>query len=309
MSMQTRLQGMSFFSLAVLCGNLLFQRHASLPDIPFHPFSQVLLYGLLALAIYAHVVRRSDENAPAFKRYITLIISCILLILIGYVSVYSVADRYQSKRFTGPVDTREFIVTGRVSSLPGSEFSDDRLVYRFDFDIETIDRVDSHESADDDFMATNLQRLRLGWYQATSTQHDDVIRPAAGEKWRLRVRLKPPHGSMNPGGFDYQRWLFIKDIDATGYVREDAGNRLVTPAPVWIDRFRQQLADRFTASSSGDASYADSFALIMALTIGDKSSISQQQWQTLTRTGTSHLMAISGLHMPLGKSSIRVRLR
>ncbi|WP_413773898.1 DUF4131 domain-containing protein, partial [Coxiella burnetii] len=33
-----------------------------------------------------------------------------------------------------------------------------------------------------------------------------------GDKWRLTVKLKPPHGLSNPGGFDYQRWLFIHGI-------------------------------------------------------------------------------------------------
>jgi competence protein ComEC len=214
-------------------------------------------------------------------------------------SVFSSAEQYRLQRFAEPVETREFIVTGRVSGVPHRELSGDRLVYRFDFDVDTIDRAASHDSADSDPATVAMQKLRLGWYQARSKQADRVFSPRAGESWRLRVRLKPPHGSMNPGGFDYQRWLFLKGIDATGYVREHASNGLIAPAGFWIDRFRQQLSDSFAACASRDAGYADSYALISALTIGDKSSISQQQWQTLTRTGTSHLMAISGMHIGL----------
>jgi competence protein ComEC len=33
------------------------------------------------------------------------------------------------------------------------------------------------------------------------------------------VRLKRPHGNLNPHGFDYEAWLFERGIRATGYVR------------------------------------------------------------------------------------------
>jgi len=53
-----------------------------------------------------------------------------------------------------------------------------------------------------------------------------------GERWRLRVRLKPPHGFSNPGGFDYEGWLLRQGIGATGYVRRAAGNE----RPLWVRR-------------------------------------------------------------------------
>src|SRR6185295_10649134 len=43
--------------------------------------------------------------------------------------------------------------------------------------------------------------------------------PAAGERWRFTVRLRRPHGNLNPHGFDYEGWLLERGIGATGYVR------------------------------------------------------------------------------------------
>lgn len=43
-----------------------------------------------------------------------------------------------------------------------------------------------------------------------------------GQKWQFNVRLKRPHGNANPGGFDYELWLFEQGIRATGYVSNDA---------------------------------------------------------------------------------------
>ncbi|MGH8459758.1 MAG: ComEC/Rec2 family competence protein, partial [Nevskiales bacterium] len=58
-----------------------------------------------------------------------------------------------------------------------------------------------------------LRRVRVTWYRSD-------IELRAGECWRLLLRLKSPHGLMNPGGFDYEAFLFREAIDATGYVRD-----------------------------------------------------------------------------------------
>ncbi|MEZ5476545.1 MAG: ComEC/Rec2 family competence protein [Thiolinea sp.] len=50
-----------------------------------------------------------------------------------------------------------------------------------------------------------------------------ALRP--GERWRLHIRAKRPHGLLNPGGFDYETWLFSQRIGATAYVREHADNQ------------------------------------------------------------------------------------
>ena len=55
-------------------------------------------------------------------------------------------------------------------------------------------------------------RVRLNWYYPPFE-----ITP--GQRLRLTVRLKRPAGFMNPGGFDYEGWLFHQRIGATGYVR------------------------------------------------------------------------------------------
>ena len=133
------------------------------------------------------------------------------------------------------------------------------------------------------------RRLRLGWYRT----HE---RPRAGERWQLVVRLKHPHGYANPGGFDYERWLFQQRIAATGYVRNDGRNhRLAVGSRFSAGGLRTMLAarlDNMPRDSPG-------LSLVRALTIGDRSRVDAAQWAVLRNTGTSHLMAISGLHISL----------
>jgi len=131
-------------------------------------------------------------------------------------------------------------------------------------------------------------RIRLGWYR-------NAPRIVAGERWGLVVRLKQPHGFMNPGGFDYEGWLFRQGIRAIGYVRTSERNR-VLGQDKWIggiQRWRQGIRDKINAMVSDPAGAA----LLNALVIGDRAGINPQHWQLFAATGTNHLVAISGLHI------------
>ncbi len=118
-----------------------------------------------------------------------------------------------------------------------------------------------------------------------------------GERWRLTVRLKRPHGFMNPGGFDYEKWLFQQRIGATGYVRPKSPQIFL--ASPWyshpVDRLRSHLR-REIAQHLDEHPFT---GMITALAIGERSAIGERQWEVLTATGTNHLMAISGLHIGL----------
>ena len=118
-----------------------------------------------------------------------------------------------------------------------------------------------------------------------------------GERWQVVARLKRPHGFQNPGGFDYERYLFQSRIRATGYIRG------LTPPqrlPGWslryaVDRWRQSLGERIRAVLGTEPLTG----IVVALANGDKRGISDSQWSVFRRTGTNHLMAISGLHIGL----------
>jgi competence protein ComEC len=135
-----------------------------------------------------------------------------------------------------------------------------------------------------------------------STYYEKPATPLAlhaGERWRLTLRLKQPHGSSNPHGSDFEVWALENNVRAVGYVNNKADNvRLAALADGFnyrIETWRETVRDKFNATL-GSAPYA---GVLSALTIGDQSSISQAQWQVFTRTGVNHLMSISGLHITM----------
>ncbi len=132
-------------------------------------------------------------------------------------------------------------------------------------------------------------RIRLNWYRATAM-------PALGEHWEFRARLRRPRGSRNPGGFDYAGWLHRERIGATGYVV--AAVKLADAPVAGMESARQHLQTRLrTLLPAGDAR-----AALLAIGLGARNDITPGAWDRYAVTGTSHLMAISGLHVGLAAS-------
>ncbi|HET7096685.1 MAG TPA: ComEC/Rec2 family competence protein, partial [Casimicrobiaceae bacterium] len=142
-------------------------------------------------------------------------------------------------------------------------------------------------------------RLSLAWYaqQRKDGTSDDVPDIAAGERWRLVARLKRPHGTVNPHGFDVEAWMLESGLRATGYVRTDAKNAMLDafagrPSD-YVQRARERVRARIV-DALGEAPYA---GVIVALTIGEQRAIPEAQWRVFNRTGIGHLISISGLHV------------
>ncbi len=139
-------------------------------------------------------------------------------------------------------------------------------------------------------------RIRLSWYEPAAI-------PGPGEVWQLRVRLRRPHGYANPGGFDYEGWLFRQRIGATGYVVSHKDNQRLIDIPIDpLSRIRQNFVDRVTRLLPAD----DAAAVLLAVGVGARHRITRAQWDRYAVTGTSHLMAISGLHIGLAAGGVMV---
>lgn len=178
---------------------------------------------------------------------------------------------------------RDIAVRGVVASLP----------HRFDGGVRFQLDVEHVETAS----ATVPPRIVVSWY---GEQADDPGFLHPGERWRLVVRLQRPHGNANPHGFDYEAWLLEQGVRATGYVRAAGdGNRRLAPwvaGPGYaIERVRGLLRTRILSTLEGQP-YA---GVIVALVIGDQRGIGQDDWDVFTRTGVSHLVSISGLHVTM----------
>ncbi|MBU0499676.1 MAG: DNA internalization-related competence protein ComEC/Rec2 [Gammaproteobacteria bacterium] len=182
-------------------------------------------------------------------------------------------------------EMKDLTAEGRILALPDRRGGRTRFLFR----IESLHDGEAPVS----FSGT----ARLSW-------HGEARPPLrAGEGWSLRVRLKRPHGLLNPGLFDYEAWLWREGIGATGYIRKSDRNRRLPgrDGRFSLDPWRQALGDALASHLPEGAA-----ALIRALAIGDGNGFTPEQWDSFRKTGTNHLVSISGLHVGLAAGLLLV---
>lgn len=226
---------------------------------------------------------------------------------------------YQIEQQRSAVIPQQFMTTEQTLALEITE-----LPFQSGDALRIVGRILCLESSKSDEAHKNLchyagKRLLLKWFNAP------VSAESVTGRWMFNVTLKPPRGLVNPVGFDYEKWLFLQKISAVGSIR--SGTPFTAQDPKDKTRARQSLSSvahvqiiraeiksalnnfltgpAIEGESSVEASHSNpgmssqSKALLFALVLGDRSLMDANMWQALTATQTSHLVAISGLHMSL----------
>lgn len=245
-------------------------------------FALCFVTGVLLLTV---LVKLPDQ------RLVLLVIPCALLSwylrqwwwLLGlpFGFFFALFHAHQLNQYQLPHELQgeNIVVTGEVIDVPRN--NDGALSFKL------------HLHSWDHATQTRPDNIQLSWYRGAP----EIV---AGDRWQLTVRLKRPHGSMNLGGSDREKFLFHQGVQATGYVRdtkpEEIDNNLkLGQKKLSLNRLRQQLADKLLDALPE----SDVKGPVLALTLGMRDQMTRQQWDTFRATGTSHLMAISGLHVGL----------
>nr|WP_295775281.1 DNA internalization-related competence protein ComEC/Rec2 [Rhodoferax sp.] len=261
---------------------------------------------IVALALFVYTIAAIKNIAVGWR----MGLAALALGLLSFSFTGLRATTYLADALDPVLEGRDVQVVGVVASLPQRNESG----LRFRLEVESA--------------ALNGQPVRVpplmdaGWYGGTfsagpavladvaTTKLADAVLPAsaqnrmpgnvrAGERWQMTLRLKAPHGSRNPFGFDYELWLWEQGVQATGYVRASAKDPVPQRmAQTWLhpvvlarqvvrERIYRQVAERQFAG------------MIAALVVGDQAAIDRVDWDVFRATGVAHLVSISGLHITM----------
>ena len=233
--------------------------------------------GILFLQSYPELPESIWVYAGGAFVFFLIKIPKVACFFLGFVWASMYSDTALTDRLLSELEGQDIVVERYVEGLP-HQFERGT---RFNFNPKKVELSQTPRLP---------RRIRLSWYYPSTTIK-------TGQKWRLTVRLKRPHGFFNPGGFDYERWLFIQRIGAVGYVRSAETAVLLENENhgVTLQRLRQNLDTQLSKVLEGN----EMVGVIKALSIGSRSEISPAQWNILRTTGTAHLVAISGLHIGL----------
>jgi competence protein ComEC len=261
---------MAIFAISFALGTWLLQQQPVLPDF-------VWAWLLPVLPVVLFIPQKSLTQR--------LLRNLLILLLAAGAGFYHAAWRAEQRlAISLPADCqgRDIQIEGVVAELPHQHARGQRFV----FDVEH----------------TLTPQVSVPDHIYLSTYANDKFPPPqlqAGERWQLTVRLKQPHGTANPHGFDFEVWMLERNLRAVGYIHNKGDNQLLTATVngfgYQIQRGRAAVRERLTRTL-GDAPYA---GVIIALAVGDQQSIPASQWQVFTRTGVNHLMSISGLHITM----------
>jgi len=205
----------ALLALAWLAGTALQMQQATLPSDPqawaglagAALASGVGAWGLRAWGAGRRAPRLPSRLLPAFLAGLTL----LGVLGLGWFHADLRAQARLQQALAPELEGQDLVVTGTVAELPRVS----AVGVRFVFEVEAAEWLDKRPGSANAARPVNVpQRVSLGWFQGWDV--DTVLsRPStplvAGDRWRLPVRLKRPHGAVNPHGFDLERWLFEQD--------------------------------------------------------------------------------------------------
>lgn len=257
--------------LAFVAGIWLLQGRADLPSswwwlAPFILF----LFGFISRPL---LLRRSLLTAACFAA--------------GFCWAATLAQWRLADRLPAEWEGREVTVTGTVLEMPRRADYGTRFLFG-------VERIATPQAAVPSHLLLTWYAPKPGWKNA-----DPPPELHAGERWRLTLRLKRPHGNANPHGFDYEAWLLERGIRATGYVVAVPDNLHLEATSrslgVRVEGLRETVAERYRRVLESRP-YG---GVLLALAVGDQNAITPAQWRVFARTGVTHLMSISGLHVTM----------
>jgi competence protein ComEC len=262
---------------AFVAGVFLLQQQAELPALP--ALAAIGLTALASAGAALWVAPRGDLGGLRLLAVRAAVIGAALGF--GFIHAAMWAHARIADELAAADEGRDLRLVGVVAGLPAQLARGQR----FEFVVEAVRTPAARVPA----------RIAIAWYAS-----DAVVRP--GERWAFTARLRRPHGSANPGGFDLEAWMLERSLRATGYVRtgrlDEAPQRLASfvAAPgAAIDRARHQLRERLQQRLQG-ARYG---GVLVALVLGDQRAIGADDWLLFSRTGITHLVSISGLHITM----------
>lgn len=150
-------------------------------------------------------------------------------------------------------------------------------------------------------VTADIELLNMGWeYNKKKVRvilEGNVSEVQPGTYLDFYTKIKSGYEPGNPGSFHYGKYLTCNGISGYGYA--SAKNWITFKTAT--DGFRNRLLQFRNKLVKIYAQYfgKDNTAILAALTLGDKSMLDAGTREVFTNSGTSHILALSGLHLAI----------
>ncbi len=138
--------------------------------------------------------------------------------------------------------------------------------------------------------------VRLGLYSEAGAATVPVFR--YGERLRLVIKLKQPRNFRNPGAFDYRGYLATNGIAALASAKATEVERLPGFSGSRVELWRARIHASIVAKVH-ELWPAPEAALIDAMLIGEEAFIERDTRVDFQRSGTFHVLVVSGMNVTI----------
>ncbi|OGX81460.1 hypothetical protein BEN47_05805 [Hymenobacter lapidarius] len=193
-------------------------------------------------------------------------------------------------------------------------------LYRF------ADAVESYQAVVDDYtvvraatFATTLRvqavrvagqwRVARGGVRVSLPRVAGVPQPRYGEVWLIRGHPDLSKAPLNPGEFDYRRYLEYRQVYHQQYIHPDQYRLLRLEPPSVLVAISMRAAEQLDGVFRHYIKSKREYAIASALVLGIKDDVDLATKQAYTNTGTTHIMAVSGLQVGLLFAAMSLVLR
>jgi len=239
---------------------------------------------ILAVSLVKHSVSQGTvrQGHPAYRVVSRVIAMGIAILLGGGIgggwAIWQAQSRLNQRLDAAHHDTVSRLVV-RITELP----LHDELSVRFAVELDQENAV------------MLSARFMVNW-AIDAEAAVPVLKP--GQRWRMALVLRHPHGLKNSGGYDAEGRYFAMGILATATVR---GTPVLLSDDPWfspgvlIERVRYRIREGMRHALQ-ESRYGP---VLIALAMGDQASVKREDWQIFNRSGITHLVSISGMHVTL----------
>jgi competence protein ComEC len=249
--------------------------------------------------------------------YVGAALPSLLGWLVGVVVLFGAAQVWASRQrrpeatdWAGLLAILAVFVAGAALTQQATEARAGNHLYRFGNKIEFYRAVvDDYTVVRPATYATTVRvsavrvggkwQVAVGGIRVSIPRDSGVAAPLYGDVWLVRGTPAPSKAPLNPGEFDYRRYLEYHQVYHQQFIHPDQYRQIATAPPSYLRAVAMRAAKVVDGVFHQYVHSKREYALASALVLGIKDDVDQQTKQAYANTGTTHIMAVSGLQVGL----------
>ncbi len=239
-------------------------------------FSTVFAFSIITIVVLSITLIRKTNTKNAL-----ILLMCSIMLLTGSVRFYT-ANNIKAKDLYSEIDKQSII---KAELIEKPEQYENGMSF-----IAKIISVNDKEK-----IVESKERVRFYGYTSENKKFDEVVIPELGDIITVEGKIILPKGPMNKGGFDYSKYLktnrvfFQCDMELSTLEIKDHSKKPILHG--WLG-FRDKCMSFFDKAFPEDEA-----SVLKAFIVGEQSYISDETVEDFSKSGLSHILAVSGMHV------------